>query len=495
MTSKNVRSCLLLAALLLACGSKILKPVSRPDGERGRDASAASDLALGPSADFGVAPPGGDAACVSETHAAQRTAVDLLFLVDVSQEMVKPWSGMLTKQKVAQQALFDFVGDSKSAGLGVALQYYPFGYLDKPCLEFDDCGHDKELMGGPTVHLHTCIRRRHCQVNGMPPGTYLKCNGGLGTVPGLCGCDVSKDMCGQLDKNSTCVAPGECSVSHKLCPEVGKPCADPAEGMCLPVYGRCFITGRACSPAMYEKLRVPFVDLPGGSKRFLDALDLTETSAGQSAPLVQGVQGSLAVLKKRAAAPGARAGALVLVTSGVPATMGQECAPADPLAARPDLEAASKGTPSLPTYVVGVVSAKDSQETAALNQLAAAGGTGQAFVLDGSMDVAKGLHEALAKIRSATLACDFALPTPKMGALDVARVNVAVKTSQGVRDLAYVGSADRCSDAKGGWHYDADPAKGGQPKRVVLCAASCTAARQDAESSVDVAFGCQSRLE
>jgi hypothetical protein len=492
----------LCAAAALAACNNTLKPVTRAPDSEGRGGTGGSgarpDLGLPGASDAGLeVGSAGPNACVSETHAVERSASDLLFLVDVSWDMAQPWVGMLTKREAAKMALFDFISDQKSAKLSVGLQYFPYGYVDKPCLEFDDCGHEKELIAGGGAHIGTCLRRRVCQINGKPPGTYEMCNAGMGISGGLCGCDLSQDIClGNANKmmNSTCVAPGDCSVSHKMCPEVGKPCPG-SEGMCEAVWGKCLIPGKSCQPAMYERLRVPFAELPGGAKPLLDAVDLGEVQGGVTMPLAAGVKGSLAALNKRATEMPGRTRALVLVTGASLKDVPDQCPPTDPLLAKPDLEAAFKAPTSIPTYVVGVVGKDAATEKDIVNQLAAAGGTGKAFVLDGSTDVAMGLHEALGKIRSATQACDFALPTPKMDALDLRKVNVALKTGAGKIELSYVGKADRCSDAKGGWYYDADPGAGGQPKRMVLCAASCTALRQDIEGAVDVAFGCQSRLE
>jgi hypothetical protein len=489
------------ALALLACNSQPLKSSIGPGTARapvdsGEAGTGGGGIGLpgGDGAAGGVSSPDGGEACAAETHAAKRSAVDLLFLVDVSPSMVTPWQGMMkTRGQIAKQAIFDFITDPQSAELGVALQYFPHGYIDKPCLEWNDCGLDKDIVTKTGIHLQSCLRNRYCELDGQP-GQYAQCPSAM--QPGPCGCAIGNDMC-QDFKGSHCAAPGDCSVSHKMCPEVGKPCpGGAADGDCLPVLGKCNIIGDACAPAFYERLRVPFTDLPAGAKTFLDAADLGADSAGFSSPLVPAVQGSMTVLKKRAMQTGARPAALVLITSGVPGSPNHVCQPADPLAARADITAAATGTPAIPTYVIGVVASAQSPEVALVNQLAAAGGTGSAFVLDGTMDVSAELHQALGKIRSSTLACDFALPKPTAGGdLDVHKVNVAVKTTVGRTDLAYVGNAGGCSGGKGGWYYDVDPATGGHPSRVVLCPTSCQAIRADAAGSVDVAFGCTSRIE
>ena len=493
----------LCALAWLSCKETTLRPIS-PSVETGSGGSGGSGGAR--NGDSGIGLPGsGDGpgtpvtapdsgeACIAETHVADRTPVDLLFLVDVSPSMIEPWEGMtLTRGQTAKQAIFDFINDPKSAQLGVALQYFPFGYIDKPCTDFSDCGQDKDLTVDGT-QLYSCVRDRYCELDAKA-GTFAQCGGAD------CVCALSPVQC-KIVKGSHCAEPGRCALSQKLCVGLGKPCPTAGEGDCQPVLGKCNNLGDSCAPALYERLRVPFTDLPAGAKTFLDASDLTSVSNGPSAPLVAAIKGSMVALKKRGLEKPARPSALVIVTGAQPGEKDHVCQPADPLLAKPDLEAASKATPAVPTYVIGVLKSANSPETAAVNQLAAAGGTGNAFVLDGTMDVPGKLHEALAKIRNATLACDFPLPEPKAGGtLDVHKVNVSVKTGPTRSDLIYVGKADRCGDpaGKGGWHYDVDPndpKAGGQPARLVLCPSTCAAMRKESDSSVDVAFGCTSRIE
>jgi hypothetical protein len=69
-------------------------------------------------------PPG--EACAAEVHAAQRAAVDLLFLVDVSTSMAKTVAGgTASKWDLARQALLGFLRDPGSSGLNIGLQFFP----------------------------------------------------------------------------------------------------------------------------------------------------------------------------------------------------------------------------------------------------------------------------------------------------------------------------------------------------------------------------------
>ncbi len=71
-------------------------------------------------------PSGAVESCVAEAHTAQRSSVNLLFLVDVSASMAEAVPGTaLSKWDMAKSALGAFVSDPGSAGLRVALQFFP----------------------------------------------------------------------------------------------------------------------------------------------------------------------------------------------------------------------------------------------------------------------------------------------------------------------------------------------------------------------------------
>lgn len=121
---------------LLACqGAKVLPP--RPGESSNPTGSNAPGAGGNGGSGFTLPPPGGSGApqppavapgetCAAEAHAAERAAVDLLFLVDVSTSMAKPVAGgTQSKWEMAQAALAAFIGDPGSAGLNVGLQFFP----------------------------------------------------------------------------------------------------------------------------------------------------------------------------------------------------------------------------------------------------------------------------------------------------------------------------------------------------------------------------------
>jgi hypothetical protein len=137
------------------------------------------------------------------------------------------------------------------------------------------------------------------------------------------------------------------------------------------------------------------------------------------------------------------------------------------------------GSPSIPTYVVGIGPSLDS-----LQAIALAGGTEHATIMSDSDPAAtsRTFHETLAAIRTQTFSCDFPMPKPPPGQT-FESVNVAFKSSGG--SDATIPRNDSCSPG-GGWHYDLPTA----PTKIVLCQDSCDQIQTDTDGQLSVIFGC-----
>jgi hypothetical protein len=430
-----------------------------------------------------------DPSCATEIHKAELGGADILFLVDIGPTMGEPFDGQRNKFVAVKDALLDFVMDPRSAHLGVGLQFVPYGFIDKSCDDVHDCGREQVVAtpgAGPGT-LDPCFKMGFCFRMDMPD-TIAMCG------PNKCVCGLAACPMGTF-----CRAAGNCATSHAECFNAGQTCAGgAADGVCQVPQGMCIFTGPSCEVGMYGKLAVPFVDLPKGADTFLRGLNLgMDSQMGIWTPLPQALKGTLAALEKGAATPGARRSALVVVTAASPMLLNPDykCDPMDPLVALPDLQAAAKASPAISTYFVGVLSpAERTTGQAILQQLASAGGTGQPFLLDPNQDVTTKLHDSLAGIRKATLACDFAIPDPQGPTpIDYGKVNVTLRSGGKAASFVYVGTADRCTApgaAPGGWYYDVDPAKG-KPGRVLLCPSACDAAKSDPMATLELAFGCK----
>lgn len=238
-----------------------------------------------------------------------------------------------------------------------------------------------------------------------------------------------------------------------------------------------------CTPDSYDAPRVSLQALPSGE--FATAIDAT--SPGGGTPTTDAMKGAIRHAKDVAAQKAGEKVVIALVTDGLPGvytTNNREvCTPNTVTTAAAQAASALGGTPSIPTYVIGVADAENPTGLTNLTEIAKAGGTTKATIVDTS-DPTKTKADfgaALAQIRRDALSCDFDVPAPPNGAkIDFDAVNVTVTKSGGPDLLSY--SKD-CADGRG-WHYD-DPA---QPKRIILCDGACDDAKS--ATKIEIVFGC-----
>lgn len=237
---------------------------------------------------------------------------------------------------------------------------------------------------------------------------------------------------------------------------------------------------KQCSVADYEKLAVPLVLAPSASGPIGAALDAQQMAGGT--PMVPLLEGLTTYLAKNAK-PG-RKPVIVLATDGVP---DDTCLSSEDGARSNTLDdavavaaAALAGAPSISTFVIGV-----GGELKALDAIAAAGGTTKATLVDTGASAQEALLDALEGIRRTAIPCDYDIPP---GTIDPEATNVAYTSKDGTKQLVFVGNEAGCAKAANGegWYFDDEAA----PKKVILCAAVCAAAKSDDGASVDLVFGC-----
>jgi hypothetical protein len=127
-----------------------------------------------------------------------------------------------------------------------------------------------------------------------------------------------------------------------------------------------------------------------------------------------------------------------------------------------------RATPSIPTYVLGVGASLD-----ALNQIAQAGGSEHAYIVDGMQDVSAQVLQALDQIRGhVALPCELVVPTIPGTPFDSTKVNVTYTASGGPESvISYTSDIAKCDSAAMAWHYD----NAGAPTKIVLGANTCKA--------------------
>jgi len=241
-----------------------------------------------------------------------------------------------------------------------------------------------------------------------------------------------------------------------------------------------------CRVEAYQAPAVPFGLLPGNAARIGNSLDEQRMSGGT--PTVPALEGASAYARSYLQQPAnaGRKAAIVLATDGVP---DQSCAgPTGPDAGLPNTLAnvvqvalaSANSSPKVETFVIGVGS-----ELGALNDIAVAGGTGKAVLVDVAANADVQFLAALTQIRRDALGCDFAVPYVQ--GVDLRRAQVVFVPSDGTAHVFMPHRSDKaaCLQAQG-WYYD-DPLT---PTKVVLCEASCDLVTQGRTGDLKVEFAC-----
>ena len=241
-----------------------------------------------------------------------------------------------------------------------------------------------------------------------------------------------------------------------------------------------------CDDSVYAVPDVPIAPLDPVHAGTLSVAMSTRSPLGGT-PLGSAVQGGLRFASSWKSQNPEHNVVLVLATDGLPDATCQFTPPgrvANSISAvTSEVKAAFEASPPVPTYVIAVGS-----ELAALNEVANAGGTGQAVIIDTTKDVSSQMLAAFDSIRRKELTCEYTIPTPTgTTQLDYARVNIRFVDELGYANFLYVASKDNCDKAPYGWYYD-NPAS---PKKIVLCDLTCGEVKASRTGKIDLAYGCQ----
>jgi hypothetical protein len=423
----------------------------------------------GTDANLSPRPPTTGEQCAEEAITGEMVPVDLMLVLDASGSM-RVMVGGKTRWDQVKDALGTFVRDPRSTGLGVGLQAFPFTIFQKPCTTDADCG---GFGTGPTAFW--CTQPFFCDGTGVSLATARACDPNDAYCP---------------EPGTRCVGAGRCTQSGARCLNLGQACPGGAAGdMCGRAPTVCKLQIDSCEAGDYRRPRVPIGTLPAASGDLMQGLGAIGPAG--NTPIAAALEGAAQYLREHLAAHPGHRGALVLASDVAPS--GCERDNVDSVAAV--IEAARMGSPAISTYVIGAVSPGDMLRGAAASRLAQVGGTMTPFILnDAAPDLGNRFLEALSAIRGSALACEFRIPTPTKGMVDHGKVNVRHVSSAGGDDLIYVGSAAGCDATRGGWYYDVDPARG-TPATVHVCPATCARFKAEPSGSVELRFGCRTRIE
>ncbi len=247
-----------------------------------------------------------------------------------------------------------------------------------------------------------------------------------------------------------------------------------AFGPCF--FNQCFGAGAGDS-CVASDYAVPDVEIAPLSAAQSSALSssVDAHSPSTSTPTAPALQGAIQHAQAWGGAHPDHTVIVVFATDGDPT----ECTPQDiPSIAGIAATGASAG---IKTFVIGV-----GPSLGSLNQIAAGGGTGSAFIVDTNANVVQQFEAALSSIQKNALGCEYTIPQPAMGMLDFGKINV--QYTPGVppaQVLPNVATALDCTNA-GGWYYDNDAA----PTKILFCPSTCTTVKADPNGKVDILLGC-----
>jgi hypothetical protein len=232
-----------------------------------------------------------------------------------------------------------------------------------------------------------------------------------------------------------------------------------------------------CTAADYATPEVEIAPLPGVASKITASLAMHTPST--VTPTVAAEQGAVQHAQAWSKSHPGDAVIVVLATDGDPDSCNIQPDPLTPV--EMVASAGFMGTPKIATFVIGVGS-----DTTNLDAIAAAGGTGTAFIVDTSMAVDTQFLAALNKIRGSALGCTYKIPAPQAGSTtDFTKVNVEFSSGSQKTIFPQVANQAACPATGNAWYYD----NAANPTQIILCAATCGSISVGGE--IDVLTGCQ----
>lgn len=247
---------------------------------------------------------------------------------------------------------------------------------------------------------------------------------------------------------------------------------------CIPFVSFCVPAGdEGCAVNDYLPPAVVIQPLPGVAPALLSALN--GTSPGGGTPTVPAMQAAQQAVPSYASNHPDRKVIVVLATDGNPNDCNSDIAGVANVAS-----SLAAGNPGVDTFVIGINNS--GVNTAGLDQIAAAGNTQKALIVDPANAGAQFLA-AMKAIQGQALGCSFAMPKPTgSGSLNPNQVNVWYTPQGGAEAIIYkVSGAGACDPNLGGWYYD-NPAA---PTEIVLCPKSCEAIG-GSKGKIRIELGC-----
>jgi len=232
----------------------------------------------------------------------------------------------------------------------------------------------------------------------------------------------------------------------------------------------------SCTLSDYSTPDVPIALLPGAANQIVQSLDAN--GPGGATPTRPALEGALQYARAHMSANAGRRAVVVLATDGRPNDCSSNVNNVSAVA-----RAEFQADPSISTFVIGI------GNTGNLNDIAQAGGTDEALIVD-SANAGDDFLDAMNAIRGQVLTCEFGMPTPGGGqTVDPNQVNVRFTPEGGPQGdrIFKVDNAAACDGQTGGWYYDDNA----NPTRIFLCEATCDNIRAT-PGRIDLELRCPS---
>jgi hypothetical protein len=429
--------------------------------------------------------------CARESFEAERVPVSLHLVVDISGSMATLVGPTSTRWDAVRDAISEFIHSPESAGLNLALSYYPVQAPRELCVAHAECDASPCFTHVCAVELllglpQFCVPSR---LNGQD---RQACELALVDVDG----DPQVVLATDLQPKDNVVASQLC-LKSRFCSNLDtRFCLvddDCPGGTCVEQLNQGICAGaNSCDIADYSAPAVPVGLLPATAPALLASLAAVEPDVFARTPTHVALDGayshSMAWLK---ADPAVKT-VVVLATDGFPDGCDLLSPQGDVVAGAPQmtLEALSRGrAEGMDTFVIGVVD--DMQDPGgegrmALGQMAQAGGTNDALIVTADDTTADGFLDALDRVRGAVLPCEYKIPKPDKGVANLNQLNVEVTRNGRTETAPKVLNAELCPSGELAWYYDG--AEGSSA--IVLCPATCTQLNAQPGARLDVVLGC-----
>jgi hypothetical protein len=254
-------------------------------------------------------------------------------------------------------------------------------------------------------------------------------------------------------------------------------------GVGIGYFGKQPIGQASCNPADYATPAVGIGQLPAHAANVKQSLSGIQPTG--ETPSASAIRGACTYARQWKQSHPNNKVVILLLTDGRPEApvtcRSGTCCPTleDTVAAA--TECASTD-PQIETYVLGVGPFLQN-----LEQIAIAGGTNKAYLVEGN-DVSKQVLDALNAIRgAASIPCDLALPPAPAGQrLDLTKVNIVYANS--ACEPSYIHNVPTVAEcgAQGGWYYD-NPTT---PQTIHLCPTSCEQVSTNPGGQLLYTVGC-----